>query len=297
MRSLARALVTLSVWVMRALSPRGQARLAALIAWLGWTLGIRRRVTRDNLAAAFPGRPRVELDAIGRGAYRAMALAAIEGVSSDLVPGEVLERQVHVSDWKGLDVLLREGRPVLLASAHFGSWERFAEVMARRGYRFSAVVRPLSGAFNEWVVENRRRAGVEVLSERGSLGAMLRALRAGRAVVQLVDQALPRPEALEVSFFGRPATMTPALSLAALRSGAPVYVVLAARAGDRLEMTVEGPIAVPDAPAGDGGSRRAAVRARLTAHAQAVSDVIERAVRERPEQWLWLHRRWKPRAR
>ncbi len=288
MRGLSGVLVAAAVRVMRWLSPPGQARLAGLLAALAWHLRLRRAVTLDNLAAAFPERPPREREAIARGAYRAMALAAIEGVSSDLVPDAVLERSVLVHDWKGLDRLLAEGQPVLLASAHLGSWERFAEVMARRGYRFSAVVRPLEGAFNAWLIENRRRAGVELLSERGALRAMLRALRAGRAVVQLIDQALPTKAALEVRFFGRPATMTPALSLAALRSGAPVYVVLAARVGERLEMTVEGPVPVPAL-----ADRRAA----LTAHAQALTDVLERAVRAHPEQWLWLHRRWKPKAR
>jgi KDO2-lipid IV(A) lauroyltransferase len=271
--------------LVRALSPRARARVAHAIAAVAWALRVRRRVTLDNLARALPELSAPRRAAVARGAYRTMALAAVEAVTSDLLPAAELERAVAVVDWKGLDVLLATRQPVLIASAHFGSWELFAEVMARRGIAFAAVVRPLSGAFNEWVVENRRRAGVELILQRGALANMLKALKRGLAVVQLVDQSLPARQGVFVPFFGRPTCTTPALSMAALRSGAPVYVVLAARGeGGALSMSVEGPIPVPDT-----GDRRA----DLTAHTAAVTRVIEAAIRARPEQWLWLHRRWK----
>jgi KDO2-lipid IV(A) lauroyltransferase len=280
-----RFFVGLVLRVVRALSPRARERLAGFVASLAWTLRIRRRVALDNLALAFPEKPARERVAIARAAYRTMALAALEAVTSDLLPDTELQRAVSVVDWKGLDVLLERRQPVLVASAHFGSWELFAEVMARRGIAFAAVVRPLAGAFNEWVVENRRRAGVELILQRGALGNMLKALKRGLAVVQLVDQSLPAKDAVFVPFFGRLASTTPALSMAAIRSKAPVYVVLAERQeGGGLSMRVEGPIPVPDT-----GDRRA----DLVAHTAAVTRVIEDAIRARPDQWLWLHRRWK----
>lgn len=280
-----RFFVGLTLRLVRSLSPRARERLAGFFAGLAWTLRIRRRVALDNLALAFPEKPADERAALARGAYRTMALAALEAVTSDLLPDAELQRAVSVVDWKGLDVLLDTRQPVLVASAHFGSWELFAEVMARRGIAFAAVVRPLAGAFNEWVVENRQRAGVELILQRGALGNMLKALKRGLAVVQLVDQSLPAKDGVFVPFFGRLTSTTPALSMAAIRSKAPVYVVLAARGeGGALSMSVEGPIPVPDT-----GDRRA----DLTAHTAAVTRVIEDAIRAKPDQWLWLHRRWK----
>ena len=219
-----------------------------------------------------------------RGAYRSMSRAMLESVTSDLLSPAELDRAVSVVAWKGLDRLLADRKPVLIASAHLGSWELFAEVMARRGHVFSAVVRPLTGAFNEWLVRSRQRAGVELILQRGALRNMLKALGKGRAVVQLIDQALPGPEALWVPFFGRLASTTPALSMAALRSGAPVYVVVAVREGGQLVMRVDGPIPVPELP-----TRHAA----LAAHTAALTAILEGHVRRHPEQWLWLHRRWK----
>lgn len=286
------SLVSLAVSALRALPRPAGERFASFIGWLAWTLRIRRRIALDNLAAALPERAEVERAHIARDAYDSMAHAMYESLTSDLRGDAELERAVVVDDWKGLDALLAARQPVLIASAHLGSWEFFAEVMARRGHVFSAVVRPLAGAFNQWLVRNRERAGIELITQRGALRGMLRALERGRAVVQLIDQALPSREAVWVPFFGRPASTTPALSMAALRSGAPVYVVVAVREGERLRMHVEGPIPVPGRSP-QPSPRSARRGGDVEAHVAALTAVIERYVRAHPEQWLWLHRRWK----
>jgi KDO2-lipid IV(A) lauroyltransferase len=269
---------------LRWLSPATRKRLALAVASLAWTLGVRRRVALDNLAHAFPEKPEAERRAIARGVYRSLALAALEAVTSDLLPDEALLGAVRVTDWKGLDALLDARKPVLIASAHLGSWELFAEVMARRRYVFSAVVRPLAGAFNEWIVKNRKAAGVELILQRGALRRMLAALEQGRAVVQLIDQVLPAKDGVFVPFFGRLASTTPAISMAARVSKAPVYVVAAVRVGEGLEMHVEGPV-----PFVDTGDRDA----DLTAHTARLTGIVEGLIRRFPDQWLWLHRRWK----
>ena len=284
---LATFVVGASLRVLRALPRTARERFAAFVGWAVWSLGIRRAVALDNVRHAFPEKPAAEHRRIARAAFRSMSTAMLESVTSDLLTDAEVERAVCVMNWKGLDVLLAAHQPVLIASAHLGSWELFAEVMARRGHVFSAVVRPLAGAFNEWLVKSRERAGVELIFQRGALRNMLKAMRRGRAVVQLIDQALPGPEALWVPFFGRPVSTTPAISMAALRSGAPVYVVVAVRKEGQLEMRVEGPVPMPDL------STR---RESLEAHTAALTAIVERQVRANPEQWLWLHRRWKGEA-
>ena len=281
---MARLLINAGVALIRLAPRRLGLAIASFIGWLTWALHIRRRVALDNLAHAFPQTPEPERRALAVRAFRAMAVAMYESLTSDQLTRDELDRLVRVPDWKGLDQLLASRQPVLIASAHLGSWELFAEVMARRGFVFSAVVRPLSGAFNEWLIDSRRRAGVELIFQKGAVRSMLAALKAGRAVVQLIDQALPSKGAVWVPFFGRPASTTPAVSLVALRTGAPVYVVAALRDGDGLTMHVEGPVAIPE---GDHP------HARVEAHTAELTRIIERFVRLAPDQWLWLHRRWK----
>lgn len=281
---LGRFVVGLFMRWLRWLSPSTRRSLAFFIAQLAFLLGIRRAVALDNLKHAFPEKPELERLQIARGVYRSLALAAIEAVTSDLLSDEDLGRTVEVVDWKGLDGVLAARQPVLIASAHLGSWELFAEVMARREIPLSAVVRPLAGAFNEWVVNNRKGAGVELILQRGALRKMLAALDRGRAVVQLIDQVLPAKDGVFVPFFGRLASTTPAVSMAARVSKAPVYVVAAVREGERLRMFVEGPV-----PFVDTGERDR----DLTAHTAALTAIIEGLIRRYPDQWLWLHRRWK----
>lgn len=281
---LGRLVVGLVMRWLRWLSPATRRSLAFFVAKVAFVLGIRRSVALDNLKHAFPEKSEAERLEIARGVYRSLALAAIEAVTSDLLSDQELERAVEVVDWKGLDAVLAAQQPVLIASAHLGSWELFAEVMSRRKIALSAVVRPLAGAFNEWVVNNRKGAGVELILQRGALRKMLAALERGRAVVQLIDQVLPAKDGVFVPFFGRLASTTPAVSMAARVSKAPVYVVAAVREGERLRMFVEGP--VPFIETGD--------RDRdLTAHTAALTAIVEGLIRKYPDQWLWLHRRWK----
>jgi len=277
-------LVALLLRFVRALSRKNQQALARFIANLVWGLRIRRGVALDNLRQAFPEKTEEERLRIARGAYVSMALAAVESVTSDQLRDDELKSAVAISDWKGLDVLLDARKPVLIASAHLGSWELFAEVMARRGIAFSAVVRPLSGAFNQRVIKSRLEAGVELILQRGALRKMLKALERGRAVVQLIDQALPSPQALWVPFFGRSASTTPALSMAALHTGAPVYVVTAVRSVNGLKMDIEGPVPFPSEGTRD---------EKIAAHTATLTRLIEERIRANPDQWLWLHRRWK----
>ena len=280
----ARLLVGWLLRVVRALGSKWRGRLARGVASLAWSLGIRRTVTLENLRLAFPEKPEADRRRIARGAYRTMAQAALDAVTSDLLSSEEVATAIRATDWKGLDRIFDEHAPVLLVSAHLGSWELFAEVMTRRGVLCSAVVRPLSGAFNEWVVRNRQAAGMELILQRGAIFAMRRALGRGRAVVQLIDQALPSKSALWVPFFGRLASTTPAVSVIARQTKAPVYVVLAVREETGLRVFVEGPF-----PVSSELPRDAAIRA----HTAQLSLVLESYIRRYPEQWLWLHRRWK----
>ncbi len=277
-------LIRLALALLRALPRGGQRAVARALAALAWSLRIRRAVTVDNVRQAFPQAPAAERLRIARGAYDSMALAALESVTSDQLSDAELHAAVQVPDWRGLDEMLAAGKPLLVASAHFGSWELFAEVMARRGARLSAVVRPLTGVFNDAVIRSRREAGVELILQRGALRKMLSALKRGRVVAQLIDQALPSPQAVWVPFFGRPASTTPALSMAALHTGVPVYVVTAVRRGEGLVMNIDGPVPVPEA-----GTKEE----RIAAHVARLTELLEARIREAPEQWLWLHRRWK----
>jgi KDO2-lipid IV(A) lauroyltransferase len=271
------------VALVRALPERWVEALAASVARIAYAVGIRRRVTLGNLAAAFPDRSEAERRGIARGAYANMARAVSDSLRSLGDSREVLRGRVEVDDFGPVERALARGRGLLVATAHLGSWELFGAAMAQ-WVPLNAVVRPLRGGLNARLVEARQRAGLGLIAPRGALLGTVAALRRNEVVAMLIDQAIGGKHALFVPFFGRPAATTPALSMAAVRTGAPTLVVVALREAGRLRFRVEGPFEVEDT-----GDRER----DLLAHTGAVTAALERIIRAHPEQWLWLHRRWK----
>lgn len=260
---------------------RGLARSLARVAY---ALGIRRRVALDNLRHAFPELTETERRRIAKGAYVNMAYAVMEGLSSPRLSEDELAVAVVTDDWGKVQAAIDARKGILVASAHFGGWELLGEVLARRGVKLHAVVRSLRGLVNAELIESRRRSGMQLISPRGAVLASVRALRQGAMVAMLIDQVLPADRGVFVPFFGRAACTTPALSMAAISSASPVFVLMSVREGDHLRLFVEGPIPVPNT-----GDRKR----DILEHTAALTQAIERFIRRYPDQWLWLHRRWK----
>jgi len=257
--------------------------LARGVAACAYALGIRRRVTLDNLAHAFPDRSVEERRVLARAAYANMARVVVDALRTLGASRAQLLAEVEVDDFGPVERALAAGKGLVVATAHLGSWEMFGAAMAQR-VPLHAVVRPLRGGLNARLVEARERAGLRLIPARGALTGMVAALRKNEVVAMLLDQAIGGKHALFVPFFGRPAATSPALSMAALRTGAPTLVVVALPEKGRLRFRVEGPFAATDT-----GDRRRDLRD----HTARVTAALERIIREAPEQWLWLHRRWK----
>jgi KDO2-lipid IV(A) lauroyltransferase len=145
-----------------------------------------------------------------------------------------------------------------------------------------------AGANDAWR-RARARTGVEelVVKKGETLKAAVRALRQGRVLGYVIDQNQPRHRAIFPTFFGVPAATSPAPAILAIRTGAAViFIVAVAQADGRHRVVIEGPLRVPRT--GDRGRD-------VLAFMQDLNDRLERMVRAHPEQWYWLHRRWKTR--
>jgi Kdo2-lipid IVA lauroyltransferase/acyltransferase len=281
---LARAAVRLLLSVLGRLSPRARAALARTVGRLAFALGLRRRLTLEQLAWAFPSWTSDERQAVARRTFENMARAGLDALLSQKLSPTELAGLVQAEDGIAFEKALAAGRGLLLVTAHFGSWELLGEAVTRQGLPLNAVVRPLKGAFNAEVVAGRLRSGMRLLPQRHALRGALAVLRRNEVVTVLLDQAVGGKHALFVPFFGRPAATTPLVSMAALRSGAPVLLSVGTRVGTGFRLRVEGPFPVPST--GD--------RARdLWTHTATLTAAIERLIRSNPDQWLWLHRRWK----
>ena len=159
--------------------------------------------------------------------------------------------------------------------------------MGLLGIPFAVIARPLDNPIlDRRLVQLRSGAGNAVIPKRRAVRETMRALARGAGVAILIDQDA-REDAVFVPFFGRLAATTPTLALLALRTEAPIVPVFARVETDG-SISVHIEPAVESRPTGD----RDADVLRLTA---ACTAIVERWARRNPEQWLWMHRRWKTR--
>ena len=276
--------VELFVRMLRLMGHGGRQAAASSVGRLAHLLGIRRRVTEENLRAAFPDWPAARIREVAQAAYVNMAHAALDGMMASTLRDE--EARELLLDGPGSEAFFeaaRSGGGAILATAHFGSWELLGDLLLRRGVPISAVVRPLSGALNRRIVASRVRAGMHLIHPRGAIQSVIRALREGRVVAVLSDQSVPAEGGHFIPFFGRPASTAPTLSVAARRTGVPVFVGAARRVDHRIEFFCE---QVPV-------RKTAHQREDVITHLTEVTAALEAFIRAEPEQWLWLHRRWK----
>lgn len=279
------ALLAGTAWGLGAL-PRAAALStgAALGALVGAT-GLRARVARANLALAFPERDE---------RWRAQVLAAhwreLGRVAADyarlpaLVHGPrervfaSFEGEEHVHAARAL------GRGVILLTGHLGHFELMGAALGRIA-PVTFVVKPLSNPGAErWLERTRRASGVGTVSIGAGMRAVLRGLRSGGIVAMLADQDARR-DGVFVPFMGRLASTPVGPARLALATGAPIVFGTCLRDPDgRYRAVVDPPHVAEGSPADPDAVR--ALTAWYTAR-------LERTVRDRPESWFWLHKRWK----
>jgi KDO2-lipid IV(A) lauroyltransferase len=261
--------------------------LGRTLGTLIYLLGIRRRITLANLKLAFPEKSKRERRRIAKAAYRNAGAAIFDLIAAPCLSAAQMDEAMELEGWDLMERLLAEGRGVVVASAHLGSWEMLAAGCRRKGTPINLVTRTLKGRFNQALVAARAQSGLTEISPRGALREGGAALKRGEIVVNLIDQNMLPQWGVFVDFFGHAASTAPAASLMARRAHAPVVTVLATvLPNGKVRARVEGPFPVP---------RSGKIATDVRDHTQTLSAVVERYVRDNPEQWLWLHRRWKTR--
>jgi KDO2-lipid IV(A) lauroyltransferase len=268
-------------------------RLAGGLAGLAYRVDRRHRLAAaDNLLHAFPELDSPEeRDRLVRQVYRHFCELLITLVH--------LPRRLHASTWRNyLDMrggrelveALLSGRPLLLVTGHFGNWELGGYALGVLGFATYAIARPLDNPFlDRYLKSFRERTGQKVLAKHGDFDRMQGLLDAGGALATLGDQDAGQ-RGLFVDFFGRPASTHKAIALLALEYGVPMAVLGIVKLGEPMRHRVDvEEVILPEDYAG----RADAVRA-IT---QRFTRALERVVRRRPEQYFWLHRRWKHQPR
>ncbi len=254
-------------------------------------LPLRRKVVLSNLRLVFgEAVPPAELERLAQAHYAHLAQLLGEFVRFRWLSDARKRALVRVENVELFAEAWHAGKGVLLLTGHFGNWEvatvaglsLFPEV---RG-RFHFVRRPIKPEWLDRLVTRRfEKAGFGVLSKRGSLDRMLALIEAGDAIVYPFDQFADRPDGVEVDFFGRPAGTFKSLAIIALATGAPVMPASSWREPDGSHvLRFEPPMAPISNPDPD---------EEIRLNTRAYNAALERLVLRHPEQWWWVHRRWK----
>ena len=284
--------IRLAVCVLQAMSFAMTCRLAHGLAWLFYHVDKRhRQVALDNLRHAFPSQySDAELDVLVRGVYRHFCLMLIEIL--------FLPRLVHNGNWRSflhyrseaearrmVDLWI-SGRPVLMATGHFGNWEVSSYVLGLLGVEFCGIARPLDNRFlDAWLRRFREAQGQKMLAKKGDFEQIQGVLARCGVLGTLADQDAGQ-RGVYVDFFNRPASTHKAVALLALEHNVPIAVIAAARLDRPMQyLAMVQDVIYPEEYA----DRPDAVKA-IT---QRFTTALEGMVRQFPEQYFWLHRRWK----
>ena len=194
--------------------------------------------------------------------------------------------RIEVGGIEQFMALRDDGRPGIIFSAHLGNWELPAICAARFGLEATAVFRPPNDPTVARIVHEVRSGtmgGLAASAGSGAAFAISGVLERGGHLGQLIDQHFTRGVA--ISFMGRPALANPLLAKLARHYDCPVHGVRVIRlSGHRFRLELTPPL---DLPRDDEG------RVDVARSVQAMNAVVEGWVRDHPEQWLWMHRRWR----
>lgn len=242
----------------------------------------------DNLRHAFPEWDGERLEATARGVYAHFGRMLFDILWLQWRSREELLALVEVHGREHVEAAMAAGRGVVMCAAHIGNWEVHGIAHGLLFGAIDVVARPLDNpSLDARLCAFRTMGGNRVVYKRKALAQVLGAVRAGRGVALLLDQNVQAKDGIFVDFFGRPAATTTVAAALALKTGCalvPSHTEL--RPDGRYALVYEPPLVWASDGARD---------ADLASITQELARRTEAWVRATPEQWLWMHRRWKTR--
>ncbi|MBS1853245.1 MAG: lysophospholipid acyltransferase family protein [Acidobacteria bacterium] len=273
------------------LLPRSLARATAItVAWIVYVLHVRlRHVGLRNLELAFPEKSKGERARILRGEFTSLGRQLAELCRFPKYTRENVSQVVVYDGFENYERAYARGKGVLFLTAHLGGWELSAFAHSLHGHPLHVVMRAMDNVYLDRMIRHYRTMhGNKVVEKDDFARGLLAAMKAGETVGILMDTNMTPPQGIFVDFFGIPACTASGLARIALRTDAavvPGFTVWDPVLG-KYRLRFEP--AVPLVRTGDN-------EADIAANTQKFTKVIEDYVRRYPEQWLWVHRRWKTR--
>lgn len=260
---------------------------ARLGRWMYLSARRHRRIARQNVARSFPLWSAEQHEKIVQGVFANLGKNLLEiGWSTRLSPDRFAD-YIHIEGAEHIHKARRQGKGILFFTAHMGNWELAPLFYALLGVPGSVVYRPLDEPFLERLVADlRSRYGLELIPNKRAMRPILKSLRRNRMVSLLMDQNVDWYEGVFVDFFGRSACTSKGLALLALKSEAPVIPGFIFRRNGYFQVRI-----LKEVPLIRTGDRTRDIELNTQQYARVIEDIIRTA----PDQWFWVHQRWKTR--
>lgn len=267
----------------------GLALSHGLAGLLFYLVPERRRITQSNLHQALgEEKSAEEIVRLAKASYRSLAQSIVEFGKLSVLSREEIVSRVEIEGAEHVREAIAQGHGVIYLGSHLGNWEWMNAAHAAFGFPTHAVARPLDNPYLDRFINRLRiRFGSHVISSKspGVIREILKALHRGEGVGFLMDQSVIGDRGVFVDFFGKPAYTHKVVALMAQRTGAPVIPMFMTRREEgKHRLVYEKPLELMTT-----GNRDQDVKANT----QRMTKTIEDWVRAHPEQWLWMHDRWR----
>ncbi len=224
------------------------------------------------------------------GFYRHFGIMILENLKLYSSRKPDFDTWVAVEGEEHLKDAIDRGKGVLILGAHIGNWELAGAVMVRRGFTVATITKTAKSQLGQWLQEHlRQQTGILSYPKKNSIRGIFSGLKNNQVIVLMIDQNMTRNEGVFVDFLGYPACTLPSMITLAERSGAAVIPAAIYRedAPYRHRIVIHPPV--------QWQSQRENREQAILENTRLLTAIVEKMILEKPEQWLWLHKRWRTR--
>lgn len=251
-----------------------------------YIIPIRKKTVLENLHNAFPDYDEKKLKSIAFGSYKSFAIALAEILYIPAMSKEEIKKQVDCINVELIREKYEENKGVILLSAHFGNWEFMATSLAAQlNIPISVVIKPQRNPYvTNWMNKARTKWNNEIVPLGISIRQTYQTLKDKKIVAMVADQRGPE-ESIKINFFGRNLTVLTGPAALSLKTGAPILYGISVRQDDYSYKSVMTEISNENLPESN--------EEKIKELSQRHMAYLEGYIRKYPEQWLWMHKRWK----
>ncbi len=276
------------VFLVKGCSENVSGRIAETVGSLLFLRKRRRRISIENVHAAFPGKSAQAVLKIGRASMQGMVKVVFEFLRIPVIARNP-EKHIEIRGEENVWDALKAGKGVILVVSHFGNWELMAVAAAARGIPIHAVGKPVKNPFiYDFIKRFRGATGLKSIDQKGAVGKMVQLLRKNKVVAVLIDEHAKKGE-VWVDFLGRKAATSGLPAALSLKYDTPVISTFYFREEKtRSVLLFQKPFDL---------IKTGNFREDLAANTQQYAHCLEEQIQRRPEDWtLWMHNRWRLRT-